>query len=206
MTRLRLSLQAVPDEEPVPHPAFPPPGAAASLWHRGVLPAAVHRNALLHLLLPGGNLTEVSTPLLREALTSALSSAGHQGPVSGSQSPEEAVVEVPHQVHDVVPEARGAQDYHRWVWTGLDSHFTLPRGVANWAFYVTAFVLSLQGTYIYFDYEKWGQRKKEGFTFEYRYLEDRDLQWRTDHERTDKTCCCWHSETELQTVDRDRDV
>lgn len=35
--------------------------------------------------------------------------------------------------------------------------------------------LSLQGTYIYFDYEKWGQRKKEGFTFEYRFLEDRDL-------------------------------
>ncbi|RWS28209.1 CCR4-NOT transcription complex subunit 3-like protein [Leptotrombidium deliense] len=32
-----------------------------------------------------------------------------------------------------------------------------------------------QGTYIYFDYEKWGQRKKEHFTFEYRYLEDRDL-------------------------------
>ena len=32
-----------------------------------------------------------------------------------------------------------------------------------------------QGTYIYFDYEKWNQRKKEGFTFEYRYLEDRDL-------------------------------
>ena len=34
---------------------------------------------------------------------------------------------------------------------------------------------SFQGTYIYFDYEKWGQRKKEGFTFEYRFLEDRDL-------------------------------
>ena len=33
----------------------------------------------------------------------------------------------------------------------------------------------LQGTYIYFDFEKWGQRKKEGFTFEYRFLEDRDL-------------------------------
>lgn len=32
-----------------------------------------------------------------------------------------------------------------------------------------------QGTYIYFDYDKWGQRKKEGFTFEYRYLEDKDL-------------------------------
>lgn len=32
-----------------------------------------------------------------------------------------------------------------------------------------------QGTYIYFDFEKWSQRKKEGFTFEYRYLEDKDL-------------------------------
>jgi len=32
-----------------------------------------------------------------------------------------------------------------------------------------------QGTYIYFDFEKWAQRKKEGFTFEYRYLEDREL-------------------------------
>ncbi|XP_065826514.1 CCR4-NOT transcription complex subunit 3-like isoform X2 [Oscarella lobularis] len=32
-----------------------------------------------------------------------------------------------------------------------------------------------QGTYIYFDYEKWQQRKKEGFTFEYRFLEDKDL-------------------------------
>ncbi|XP_061920005.1 uncharacterized protein LOC133660482 [Entelurus aequoreus] len=29
-----------------------------------------------------------------------------------------------------------------------------------------------KGTYIYFDYAKWGQRKKEGFTFEYRYLEE----------------------------------
>jgi CCR4-NOT transcription complex subunit 3 len=32
-----------------------------------------------------------------------------------------------------------------------------------------------QGTYIYFDIEKWSQRKKDGFVFEYRYLEDRDL-------------------------------
>lgn len=32
-----------------------------------------------------------------------------------------------------------------------------------------------QGTYIYFDNEKWSQRKKEGFTFEYKYLEDREL-------------------------------
>ena len=38
-------------------------------------------------------------------------------------------------------------------------------------------IWTFQGTYIYFDYEKWGQRKKEGFTFEYKYLEDKDLNW-----------------------------
>ncbi|GFU38228.1 CCR4-NOT transcription complex subunit 3 [Nephila pilipes] len=32
-----------------------------------------------------------------------------------------------------------------------------------------------QGTYVYFDFERWMQRKKEGFTFEYKYLEDKDL-------------------------------
>uniref|UniRef100_A0A914WTQ6 CCR4-NOT transcription complex subunit 3 n=1 Tax=Plectus sambesii TaxID=2011161 RepID=A0A914WTQ6_9BILA len=33
-----------------------------------------------------------------------------------------------------------------------------------------------QGTYVYFDFEKWAQRKKEQFTFEYRYLEDKDFE------------------------------
>ncbi|PAV55709.1 hypothetical protein WR25_04094 isoform A [Diploscapter pachys] len=33
-----------------------------------------------------------------------------------------------------------------------------------------------QGTYVYFDFEKWSQRKKEAFTFEYRYLEDKDFE------------------------------
>lgn len=32
-----------------------------------------------------------------------------------------------------------------------------------------------EGTYIFFDYEKWSQRKRDGFTFEYRFLEDKDL-------------------------------
>ena len=32
-----------------------------------------------------------------------------------------------------------------------------------------------QGAYIYFDYEKWAQRRKDGFTFEYKYLEDNDV-------------------------------
>jgi CCR4-NOT transcription complex subunit 3 len=33
-----------------------------------------------------------------------------------------------------------------------------------------------QGTYVYFDYETgWCQRKKAEFTFEYKYLEDKDL-------------------------------
>lgn len=38
--------------------------------------------------------------------------SGHQGSVSVCQGSEETVMEVSHQVHDVVPEARGAQDYH----------------------------------------------------------------------------------------------
>lgn len=46
-----------------------------------------------------------------------------------------------------------------------------------WFLIFPVFVFFLQGTYVYFDYEKWGQRKKEGFTFEYRFLEDRDLNW-----------------------------
>ena len=40
---------------------------------------------------------------------------------------------------------------------------------------ISCSLFSFQGTYVYFDFEKWGQRKKEGFTFEYRFLEDRDL-------------------------------
>ena len=35
---------------------------------------------------------------------------------------------------------------------------------------------TFQGTYVYFDFEKWSQRKKEAFTFEYRYLEDKDFE------------------------------
>ncbi|MEN2500315.1 MAG: trophectodermal cell differentiation [Marteilia pararefringens] len=31
------------------------------------------------------------------------------------------------------------------------------------------------GSYIFFDFEKWLQRTKENFTFEYKYLEDKDL-------------------------------
>lgn len=39
--------------------------------------------------------------------------SGYQGSVSVCQGSEETVLEVSHQVHDVVPEARGAQDHHR---------------------------------------------------------------------------------------------
>jgi CCR4-NOT transcription complex subunit 3 len=31
------------------------------------------------------------------------------------------------------------------------------------------------GTYIFFDFEKWARRKKENFMFEYKYLEDKDV-------------------------------
>jgi len=42
-------------------------------------------------------------------------------------------------------------------------------------FFANSFYHSLQGTYIYFDFERWQQRKKEGFIFEYKYLEDKEL-------------------------------
>lgn len=35
--------------------------------------------------------------------------------------------------------------------------------------------LFIKGAYIYFDYEKWSQRKKESFMFEYKFLEDKEL-------------------------------
>ena len=38
--------------------------------------------------------------------------SGYKGTVLGCQSTQEAVMEVPHKVHDVVPEARRAQSHH----------------------------------------------------------------------------------------------
>ena len=57
----------------------------------------------------------------------------------------------------------------------INDEFEQVNNIFHRVFYYLNFLF--QGTYIYFDYEKWGQRKKEGFTFEYRFLEDRDLNW-----------------------------
>jgi len=65
-------LQAVPDEEPVPHAALPPPGAAAALGLRGVLPTPLHRDPLLYLLLPGGRRVHSSRALFTCTHTRAL--------------------------------------------------------------------------------------------------------------------------------------
>lgn len=46
--------QAVPPTQPLSHPPLPPPDAPPPLGHRRVLPAPLHRDPLLHLLLPGG--------------------------------------------------------------------------------------------------------------------------------------------------------
>lgn len=46
-----------------------------------------------------------------------------------------------------------------------------PRSESNF----NSHCLITQGTYIFFDYEKWSQRKRDSFTFEYRYLEDKEL-------------------------------
>lgn len=49
-------------------------------------------------------------------------SLGYKSAVSSSQGLEKTVMEVPHKVHDVVPEAWGAQDHHWWVWAS-ESHY-----------------------------------------------------------------------------------
>ena len=79
----------VPAPEPVRDARPLPAGAAGPHGHAGLLPEAGHGDALLHFLLHGG----------------------HQGAVPRRQGAQEAELEVPHQVHDVVPEARGAQDH-----------------------------------------------------------------------------------------------
>ena len=48
------------------------------------------------------------------------------------------------------------------------------RWICRWPL-LTLAACVVQGTYVYFDYEKWSQRKKEDFKFEYRFLEDQDL-------------------------------
>jgi CCR4-NOT transcription complex subunit 3 len=36
-------------------------------------------------------------------------------------------------------------------------------------------VMFFQGTYIFFDYERWQTRKRDNFIFEYKFLEDREF-------------------------------
>jgi len=45
---------------------------------------------------------------------------GYKGTVLGSEGTEAEVLEVPLQVHDVVPETWGTEDHQRRVWAGDD--------------------------------------------------------------------------------------
>lgn len=69
--------------------------------------------------------------LLLSIMVRVVPISGHQGSVSVSQGSEETIMEVSHQVHDVVPETRGAQNYHWWVWTGTDAQVTFSLGAWN---------------------------------------------------------------------------
>lgn len=68
----------------------------APLRHCRILPTVVDGDIVLCILLHGG----------------------HKGTVPGRQGSEEAELAIPHQVHDVVPEARGAQSYQRRIRAG----------------------------------------------------------------------------------------
>ena len=80
---------AVLAAQPVSDADVLPAVAAPGLGVDRVLPAALDRDTLLHLLLHGGD----------------------EGSVFGRQGTQEAVLEVSHEVHDVVPATRGAEDH-----------------------------------------------------------------------------------------------
>ena len=50
--------------------------------------------------------------------------SGNKSTVLSSESFEKAVLEIPHQVHDVVPKTRRTQGYHGRIWT---SKIALPK-------------------------------------------------------------------------------
>lgn len=68
-------------------------GAATTLGLGGVFPAAVDGDSVLRVLLHGG----------------------HKGTVPGREGFKKAELALPHEVHDVVPETRGAQSHQRGV-------------------------------------------------------------------------------------------
>ena len=64
-------------------------GATTALGLGRVLPATINGDAVLRVLLHGG----------------------HEGAVPRRQGTQKAELALPHQVHDVVPEARGAEGH-----------------------------------------------------------------------------------------------
>jgi len=75
--------------KPVQHAALLPPAAAAGVGLDRVLSAVVHGDAFLYLLLHGRN----------------------KGSVFGCESAEKTILEVSHQVHDVVSKTWRAKNY-----------------------------------------------------------------------------------------------
>jgi len=192
-------LKAIPDEESVSHVALPPSDTTAPLGLYRVLPEAVHRNSVFHLLLPGGKTLNPHTLLFvsqRCQLDGVFDPLPHSQGTKAQYLSAKALKKQSWRFHTKYmmwfqrhEEPKTITDEFEQVQTHHSTHFLSKFrdcGLRFWMLILSA-PLFLQGTYIYFDYEKWGQRKKEGFTFEYRYLEDRDLQWRTEwHKRTER--------------------
>lgn len=115
----------------------------------------------------------LSTSRNGNAILCILLHGRHEGTIFGGKGTQKAKLAISYEIHDVVSAPRGAKNNKRGIWAGKRSIWRLIKETfANYCIFLT-----FQGTYIYFDYEKWGQRKKEGFTFEYKYLEDKDLNW-----------------------------
>lgn len=71
-------------------------GLTTYVRYSRLLPEAIHRNSLLYLLLHGR----------------------YQSTVPRCQSTKKAIMEISHQIHDVVSAAWGTKGNHRWIWAG----------------------------------------------------------------------------------------
>lgn len=90
-------LQTLFTKESMPNTVILSSNPARPQRYRGILSGPLHRGAVFHILLHGGN----------------------QSPVSSCQSSEEAVLEISYKVYDVVSETRWTKNNNWWVRTGM---------------------------------------------------------------------------------------
>lgn len=141
-----------------------PPGTTTALGHRGVFSAIVDGDPLLYILLHGR----------------------FEGSVFGRQGAEEAELEVSHQVHDVVPEARRAKSYQRGVRTGLCLIYFNLVTEQNFSSLKRSSCVSFSGNLHIFRLREMGAEEEGGFYFRVQVLRGSRPQLNNENPRRQK--------------------